>query len=783
MEKLKVTVLDMQPITPAVGGGRQRLLGLYHGMGPNIEVTYVGSYDWPGEAYRDAQVTEGLREICVPLDGAHFEAASRLSGELDGATVIDVAFPEQVIHSPAFLAAARKHIATAQVVVFTHPWCYPPLAGDIRADQLVIYDAHNVETLLKTEALQHVRGAEPLLRLVATTEQDLVERSQLVLACSREDAENFTALFDLDPHKLRVVPNGAFTDRFGDVEQAERSAGRAACGLRADRPVAVFMGSMYGPNIEAARYINDELAPALPGIDFVVVGGVGEALLGLQSRPNVIATGVVDDERRDALLLAADVAINPMSAGSGTNIKMFDYMAAGLPVLSTVVGARGIGSEESSPAGVMVVGLAAFAQNLPGLISRVSNEPELRATVARAVRERFSWERISRQLGLLVSNEVQHRAGKQRAKVAMLTTWNVVCGIGEHSAYLAEGLSACGAEVLLLANDYEGHQPLGFERDLHYPVSRAWRWDNKSWVDSGFDASALERVLSLGRPDVFLIQHHSGFLPAYDVERIVDMVVGKGIPVLVEFHDGRNVSSELKAKLAELGATLVFHHDDETAGLAADALRNVSIISHPVRQSASASRLRTAHLDGPIISGFGFLRPYKGVMMAIRVLAAIRRQFPNARYVGWHAAYGAESERHLAECLDEARRLGVADAVEIDTTFHAVEDVISELRHADLILMPYEPSNEGASGAVQIALSAGRPVVVSPAKIFRSVADIAHVVPVHDKAQYAQVVSGILASPERARAMSEQAARWVAENTYERAACRMLSLAGARTVA
>ncbi len=780
MEKLKVTVLDMQPITPAVGGGRQRLLGLYHGMGADIDVVYVGTYDWPGEAYRDVQVTESLREICVPLDGAHFDAASRLSGELEGATVIDVAFPEQVVYSPAFLAAARKHIATAQVVIFTHPWCYPPLAGDVRADQLVIYDAHNVEVLLKTEALQHMRGAGPLLRLVASTEQDLVERSQLVLACSREDAEHFTALYDLDPHKLRIVPNGAFTDRFGDVEHVDRAAGRAACGLRADRPAAVFMGSMYGPNIEAARYINDELAPALPEIDFVVVGGVGDALLGHPSQPNVIATGVVDDERRDALLLAADVAINPMSAGSGTNIKMFDYMAAGLPVLSTSIGARGIGSEESAPAGVAVVDLGAFARKLPDLVERVSAEPELRAMVARAVRERFSWERISRQLGLLVTNEVRHRAGARRAKVAMLTTWNVVCGIGEHSAYLADGLSACGAEVLLLANDYEGHQPLGFERDLHYPVSRVWRWDNRAWADSGVDAPTLERVLRFGRPDLLLIQHHSGFLPAFDVERIVDMAVQERIPVLVEFHDGRNVKPEHKNRLAELGATLVFHHDEETVGLAGDALRSVSIISHPVRQSVSAARLRPAHLDGPVISGFGFLRPYKGVMMAIRVLASVRRQFPNARYVGWHAAYGAESERHLAECLEEAKRLGVADAVEIDTTFHAVEDVVSELRHADLILMPYEPSNEGASGAVQIALSAGKPVVVSPAKIFRSVADIAHVVPNHDPAQYAQVVMGILASPEKARAMIEQAARWVAENTYERAACRMLSLVGIR---
>ena len=48
-----VAVLDMQPIAPAVGGGRLRLLGLYHALG--VPTTYVGTYDWPGPGHRDHQ--------------------------------------------------------------------------------------------------------------------------------------------------------------------------------------------------------------------------------------------------------------------------------------------------------------------------------------------------------------------------------------------------------------------------------------------------------------------------------------------------------------------------------------------------------------------------------------------------------------------------------------------------------------------------------------------------------------------------------------------------------
>ena len=41
-----------------------------------------------------------------------------------------------------------------------------------------------------------------------------------------------------------------------------------------------------------------------------------------------------------------DFALNPMLSGSGTNLKMFDYMAAGIPVFSTRFGTRGIAEKE-----------------------------------------------------------------------------------------------------------------------------------------------------------------------------------------------------------------------------------------------------------------------------------------------------------------------------------------------------------------------------------------------------------------------------------------------------
>ena len=62
-------------------------------------------------------------------------------------------------------------------------------------------------------------------------------------------------------------------------------------------------------------------------------------------------------------IVILDLAINPVTTGSGTNLKMLDYMAAGVPVLSTPHGARGLGlldaglletAEQAARSGVQV---------------------------------------------------------------------------------------------------------------------------------------------------------------------------------------------------------------------------------------------------------------------------------------------------------------------------------------------------------------------------------------------------------------------------------------------
>jgi glycosyltransferase involved in cell wall biosynthesis/GT2 family glycosyltransferase len=402
---LHVAIVDMQPISPAIGGGRLRLLGLYHGLGGDCQATYLGSYDWPGQPSRTAQLSATLTEHTVPLSEEHFAAADRWRDLAGGRVVIDVAFPLLAHLSPAFVNAAREVVAEADVVVFSHPWIFP-LVADRLGNKLVVYDAQNVEGVLRAELLGAGGIGELLSRRVALVEAELCRRADLVLACSPEDRGAFQRIYRVDPTKVALVSNGAFTEVIGPAEAAQRAAARRAEGL-GDDPVCLFMGSLYPPNVDAAAFIAQNLAPALPGLRFVVAGGVGDALGGVPVPSNVTLTGVVSAERHRALLAAADLAVNPVLTGSGTNVKMFEFMAAGLPIVTTPAGARGIPQDGDE------VFLVSESDGIAAAIARLVEDPRLAGGVGRTARRhavtRYSWETISERLGHLLRRAWQTR--------------------------------------------------------------------------------------------------------------------------------------------------------------------------------------------------------------------------------------------------------------------------------------------------------------------------------------------------------------------------------------
>jgi len=315
---------------------------------------------------------------------------------------------------PELRAAFRALARQADVVVCAHVYL-APLVQELWQGP-VWYDAHNVESDMKAMVLN-----QPLLeakevnadlavqapnlqafdfvvqcvRLVAAVEARLVQQAERVWAVSEQDRQRFTALFGRETERIELVSNGTHLPQEPWLDAAQRGALKSKSGL-GTRPLALLVAGYHGPNLAAVDDVL-QLAERCPEWSFVIAGSVCHYLDGRSLVANVLSLGIVDESALRALLCAADVGLNPMRSGSGTNLKMLDYAGHGLLIVSTPVGARGMAFRADTH--YLEREVKDFASTLHTLASQCPSPlPEMRSAARALAEKTYAWEVIAADL-------------------------------------------------------------------------------------------------------------------------------------------------------------------------------------------------------------------------------------------------------------------------------------------------------------------------------------------------------------------------------------------------
>ncbi|MCW0212463.1 MAG: glycosyltransferase family 4 protein [Pseudonocardia sp.] len=220
--------------------------------------------------------------------------------------------------------------------------------------------------LRRAEAALHADERVSLFADIA--EQDAADRA----------ARTRTPVLHVPPF-LTVRPDD------GRPDQGRPDGGRPEQGRPGGDATVLFLGSLDNPNnTDAVRWFLDEawtgVHAAVPGAGFAVVGRRATPELSSALRDRGVRL-TVDAPDVHVHLRAAAVFVNPVRAGAGINIKMVEAMAAGLPVVTTTVGARGL---HWRPGEHLVVadGAADFTAAVVGLLV----DPAERAAIGEAGR-------------------------------------------------------------------------------------------------------------------------------------------------------------------------------------------------------------------------------------------------------------------------------------------------------------------------------------------------------------------------------------------------------------
>jgi glycosyltransferase involved in cell wall biosynthesis len=337
-KRTKITVATTFGVYPPRNGGQARVFHLYRNLARHFDVEIV-SLGVAGRARTETEIAPGLYEICVPRSLAHEEMENALSKAAGRVPVSDIAAGRLLYLTPEYELALEASALTSAALVACHPYLLDALLRT-GGGPPVWYEAQDVEFSLKSTLFGDQRDTGPLLEIVRDVERRAWLGADRVFACANRDLEELTRLYGPTLARRDEVPNGVALDEIGFVGPEERAIRRTRYGLP-DATVALFMGSWHGPNLDAIRQII-EAAPQVPETVFLVLGSACRAFAEETVPGNVHLLGQVEQDVRDGLLAAADVALNPMRQGSGTNLKMLDYFAAGIPVLSSAFGARGL---------------------------------------------------------------------------------------------------------------------------------------------------------------------------------------------------------------------------------------------------------------------------------------------------------------------------------------------------------------------------------------------------------------------------------------------------------
>lgn len=315
--------------------------------------TYQPVWD---ELWTGLFVVSARHPLRQPLADAMVKPAERTEVSFD---IVVCEFP-QVTDAATSLASSHD----AKLLLNKHNADYQMLDGYLRE--------RGVPAIVRRRLVRNFREFE----------KNAIDTADVTVFQSEEDRKRFDIGSATDTF---VIPNGCDYQQInngGDPEAVARE-----CDISSDTFTCVFLGSYdYAPNQRAARLIIDDVAPALPDIDFLLIGRDPPSV----SRDNVYAPGYVED--LPGALHLADAALCPLMTGSGTKLKVLDYFAAELPVISTTIGLQGLSVEPGQEALVYE-----DAEGFVSGIERLRSSTKLRRRLGesgRKIAAEHSWDSL-----------------------------------------------------------------------------------------------------------------------------------------------------------------------------------------------------------------------------------------------------------------------------------------------------------------------------------------------------------------------------------------------------
>jgi len=382
---------------PPDSGGRRRCYELVRRIGEPCDVHLIAVSKTLG---RDLEYSDAMAEFCEAVEVYGAEPSPPGSA------------PPQVARhrAPAATRAAARCLSRGgfDLVHIEGFYMHQHLTRSEPGIPIVLVE-QNVEFALwlQRAGIAHDPRERRRYRALAawTNAHELAtwRRSTALAALTEEDARTIQQRVG---REVVVLPNGA--DHLQPFRDLRRVPG--------ERPPTIAMVANYGydPNVDAALWLGREIFPKVgnlvPEARLELVGGrPPPELRDLGRNPQIEITGRVPDVR--PYLAAATVVACPLRIGGGIKVKMVEALAAAKPIVTTPIGAQGLG-----PAAGEAMRIAAdedaFALEIVELLRSLGERKRLSEAARELVATLPSWDQAADQLLALYRRAIREARRK-----------------------------------------------------------------------------------------------------------------------------------------------------------------------------------------------------------------------------------------------------------------------------------------------------------------------------------------------------------------------------------
>lgn len=300
-------------------GGQARLRGLFGELLKTFSnvnhICVYGNYD----TIRTRNILEDISETWIPTNRTKNVEILNKNFALYNEDTVDLFNLSQNKHLIEFL----NNIATENSIMIANHFWFGNILKNSPWKEAYLF-SHNFESDLVLP-IHFEQNFIDFYRRQETTNANCFDK---IICCSETDKEKFVRCTSNTKIDVIVCRNGSFILPEETVisQREERKC--------------IYIGSHWPKNVESITKIIEQGANFYRNYEINLVGSISNAFPE-DKNPNIIFHGILSEDRLIALSKKCSFAINPVFSGGGSNVKNADYLALGLPVLTTSFGLRG----------------------------------------------------------------------------------------------------------------------------------------------------------------------------------------------------------------------------------------------------------------------------------------------------------------------------------------------------------------------------------------------------------------------------------------------------------